>query len=177
MTCPWNEEKVDAVEKEGFQALGKIVYFFQQLEDDLRQAASFLIDPENSTMANIVVCEQSFKQLVNLAGSLFAQYAEAKDTKRTKEWRSLLQQALKAEADRNSILHSTFGVSIDEPVVFSRIKTTAKFKRGFKESGEALDLDTVNAYLDTIATVGPRITEFMGRVFPKWNTREWKREH
>lgn len=88
----------------------------------------------------------------------------------------MLRQALKADESRKSILHSTFGVSIDEPVVFSCTKTTAKFKRGFKEQCEALDTDTVNTCLDTIATVGPKIMEFMGRVFPKWNTREWRRE-
>ena len=171
-----NREKIDAVEKEGLLALGKIVYFFQQLEDDIRRVVSFLIDPEDSTTADIVVYQQSFRQLVDLADSLFAQYPEAKHKKRVKEWRLLLQRARNAGQARNRILHSTFGVSIDEPIVFSRSKATKDSKIRFKEQIEALDPETVDTYLETIATVGIDITGFMGCVFPKWNERGWKRE-
>ena len=174
MSCFWNREKIDAVHEEGLLALGKIVYYFQQLEDDIRQAVSFLIDPEDSTTADIVVYQQSFKQLVNLADSLFAQYAEAKDKKRLEEWRLLLKRVRTAEHDRNKILHSTFGVSIDEPVAFIRSKITTESKAGFKEQIEALDPETVDTYLETIATID--ITGFMGCVFPKWNVRGWRRE-
>ena len=96
-----NREKIDAVEKEGLLALGKIVYFFQQLEDDIRRVVSFLIDPEDSTTADIVVYQQSFRQLVDLADSLFAQYPEAKHKKRVKEWRLLLQRARNAGQARS----------------------------------------------------------------------------
>jgi hypothetical protein len=168
--------KADVAFREGCRALGEVVYFFQQLEDDLRNAVSFLIDPHDSTTANIVVHEQSFKQLVALAYSLFEQYAEAASTENSNEWRSILSRAFAAENDRNALLHSTFGVSECQDPIFSRSKITAKFKKGFHEHGEALDDATMTTYRQGISSVANDICEFMGRVFPGWNTRDWKRE-
>jgi hypothetical protein len=90
MTDPFDSSKIDVAFSAGCRALGEVVYFFQQLEDDLRNAVSFLIDPDDSTLANIVVCEQSFKQLTALAYSLFEQYLETEDAENSKQWRSIL---------------------------------------------------------------------------------------
>lgn len=176
MTDPFDSAKTGAAFDAGFRALGEVVYFFQQLEDDLGDAVSFLIDPGDSTTANIVVCELSFKQLTALAYSLFELYPEAEDAENSKQWRSLLSRALEAEGFRNRLLHSTFGVSIGDEAVFSRSKITAKFKKGMREDVESLDDAAMTAYRQNISAVGNEILDFMCRVFPKWNTRSWKRE-
>lgn len=169
-------DKTLAAFSEGFRAIGEVVYFFQQLEEDLRRVVSFLIDPDDGTTANIVVHEQSFKQLVSLAWCLFEEYLEGKDIKNTDEWRLILSQALEAETRRNSLLHSTFGVSTEEEPIFTRSKVTAKFKKGQREVGEVLDDQTMRAYQQKMSLASNSIMEFMSRVFPRWNTREWNRE-
>ncbi len=151
------------------------MYFFQQL-DDLRNAVSFLIDPDESTASDVVVCEQSFRQLVALADSLFKLYLEAQNAGTTEEWHSILKRAHGAEETRNAILHSTFGVTIGEEPVFSRNKITARFKKGFQVHVELLDEATMTTYRQKISSVTNDILDFMCRVFPKWNTREWRRE-
>jgi hypothetical protein len=51
-------EKMDAAFDEGYKALGQVVYFFQQLEEELKRAVSFLIDPSPGAgdATDIVVC-------------------------------------------------------------------------------------------------------------------------
>jgi len=176
MTNPFEPTDIDLAFREGCRALGEVVYFFQQLEDDLGRVVSFLIDPEDSTTADVVVHEQSFKQLVGLAYSLFDQYVEATVSDNAKEWRGILSRALAAEGDRNAILHSTFGVSDFQEPTFCRSKITAKFGKGLKEHAEALDDATMTAYRQSISSVANDMIEFMGRVFPRWNTRSWKRD-
>jgi len=176
MTTPFKPTEIDLAFHEGLRQLGEVVYFFQQLENDLGEAVSFLIDPEDSTTADIVVHEQSFKQLVNLAFSLFEQYAEAGLAENSKEWRSILSRARAAEDKRNAILHSTFGVSDIQAPIFCRSKITAKFGKGLREHVETLDDATMTAYRQSISSVANDILEFMCRVFPRWNTRTWRRE-
>jgi hypothetical protein len=176
MEDPRQPDSTDLAFQEGCRSLGEIVYFFQQLEDDLRNAVSFLIDPDDPTAADIVVCEQSFKQLVALADSLFKQFLEAQNAATTEEWHSILKRALDAEGARNALLHSTYGVTLDEAPAFCRNKTTAKFKRGFHVHVELLDEATMTAYRQKVSSVANDILDFMCRVFPKWNTRDWQRE-
>ena len=172
----WNHEEIDSAFENGYRALGEVVYFFQQLEDELRRVVSFLIDPNDSSSGDIVACELSFKQLNHIAYSLFELYVVDGKEHRKEEWRSILADCLKAEEHRNSILHSTFGVSFvgEETPSFQRSKVTAKFKRGYKEHVEALDEKTMNQYLSTIGGISGKIGDFMGRTFPDWNTRQWK---
>lgn len=173
---PFNDSRISVAFDTGFQALGQVVYFFQQLEDYLGRAVSFLIDPESGDVADIVVCELSFKQLVAIGYSVFEKYAEAEKVGALAEWKLILSKASQAEASRNAILHSTFGVSCIDAPVFTRSKSTAKFKKGFRESGEAFDDETVTRYLNEIGGVSTDLMDFMGRTFPDWNTRTWRRE-
>ena len=38
-------DKIDIAFKDGCHALGEVVYYFQQLEDELRRVVAFMIDP------------------------------------------------------------------------------------------------------------------------------------
>lgn len=171
----WDYEKIDSEFDRGYRSIGQIVYYFQQLEDELRRVVSFLIDTDDSSSGDIVVCELSFKQLNHIAYSLFELYAVSGKEHRKAEWTSLLADCLKAEELRNSILHSTFGVSFcgDELPSFQRNKMTAKYKRGFKEHAEALDESLLNDYLTKIGGVTSKIGDFMGKTFPNWHIRQW----
>lgn len=126
-----------------------------------------MIDPNDSTAADIVVCEQSFKQLVALADSLFKLFLEAQNAATSEEWHSILKRALGAEEAHNAILHSAYGVTIGEEPVFCRNKTTARFKRGFHVHVELLDEATMTAYRQKVSSVANDFLEFTCRVFPK----------
>lgn len=167
-------EKTDAAFDFGYKALGQVVYYFQQLEDELRRAVSFLIEPSwDSRAADIVVTELSFKQLVHIGFSLFPLFKVEDPAKALAEWKAVLAAALRAEEHRNKILHSTFGVSIEEEPTFQRSKTTAKFKSGMKEVGEILDEKALEKYLIEIGAVAGKVATFMGTTFPRWHLRQW----
>jgi len=170
----WDQEKTDAAFDFGCKSLGEVVYYFQQLEEELGRAVSFLIDPTPGGMAaDVVVAEQSFKQLVHLGYSLLPLYKLKEPDKALAEWKSVLAAALKAEGMRNTILHSTFGVSIDEEPTFQRNKVTAKYKKGWKEAVETLDEKRMEKYRTEIGTVATKIGDFMSRTFPRWHLRQW----
>lgn len=174
----FDPEKMDAAFDDGYKALGQVVYFFQQLEEELKRAVSFLIEPApgDGDAADIVVCELSFKQLVHIGYSLLPLFRVKDPAKALSDWKAVLALALRAEEHRNTLLHSTFGVSIDEEPFFQRSKQTAKYKRGFRETGESLDSAKVEQYLVEIGTVAARISDFMGETFPRWHLRQWEPE-
>jgi len=170
-------EKTDAAFDFGFRALGRVVYYFQQLEDELRRAVSFLIDPTwSGEGADIVVVELSFKQLVHVGYSLLPLFKVPEPEKALAEWKTVLASALKAEEHRNKILHSTFGVSIEEEPTFQRNKSTAKFRHGKREMVEVLDKKAVDRYFVEIGAVSSKVCDFMGRTFPRWHVRQWRPE-
>ena len=176
MPSNWSDEHIDAAFSEGFRAIGEVVYFFQQLEDELGRIVAFLINPDFDSVGEVIVCELSFKQLATLAYTIFAKYIESEQGENLNEWTAILSKAHAAEQKRNTLLHSTFGVSmLDEPVL-QRSKRTAKFKKGLKESVEALDPETMEAYRTSMSGVTMDLCMFMARVFPGWNDRSWSRE-
>ena len=167
---------VDEAFEEGYKNLGRVVYHFQQVEEILGWAVCFLIQPDTSdlTMSKIIVCEQSFKQLVGLAHSLFELFPESEDKKTSKEWRSILGLALQAERERNQILHSVFGVSTAGEPVFFRSKETAKYRKGFHVLHEKLSTERRDIYFILVGKARREIERFMGDIFPGWEKGQWK---
>jgi hypothetical protein len=165
---------VDGAFQEGFNALGQVAYHFQQLEEVLGWAVCFLIDPADQSAARIVVCEQSFKQLLNLADSLFRLFPESKEMKNLESWSSILRLASDAENHRNQILHSVFGVSGLGQPVFIRSKATAKRGKGFRSASEELNSKNMQDYLALVGRARLQIEVFMSETFPAWNLGQWK---
>ncbi|MGL4400468.1 MAG: hypothetical protein ACRCXD_11410 [Luteolibacter sp.] len=162
---------------QGYKALGQVVYHFQELERELGQAVSFLIDPVDGERADIVVSELSFKQLTHIGYSLFEIFEIPKKNECRKEWTRILGLCLNAENHRNRLLHSNYyGSYVGGPnnMEFMRYKKTAKFKRGSRFDDEQMNATSVKAYLKEIGGVEGQISEFMGNTFPGWNERRWE---
>ena len=174
---PWDSDKTDKAFADGFHDIGEVVYYFQQLEDELGAIVAFLIDPSHGSLGDIVVAELSFKQLAALAYSLFKEYFEARQCDNLKAWTAILSKAHNAEQRRNTLLHSTFGVSFsDEGHFLQRTKRTAKFKKGLSEAVEALTPEAMADYRAAMSGVTMELWEFMSRVFPGWRDRSWSRD-
>ncbi len=160
---------------EGCANLGRIVYCYQHMEDELRSAVSFLIDTEQHEPGAIVTAELSMRQLVSIGYSMFDLFVESKTEDRLKRWRKLLGEVLEAEATRNQILHSNYGVNVGLNPKFFRAKTTAKFRKGLRVDVANLDSKFVSEVIVEFGRIHLAITEFMNECFPGWHLRHWRR--
>ena len=177
MPGPYDRESMDTAFDAGIRGIGEVVYYFQQLEEELGAIVAFLIAPEHDSIGEVVVPELSFKQRASLAYSLFARYIEAKQGSNLKDWTAILSKAHAAEQKRNTLLHSTFGVSWGSDESFlQRTKRTAKFKKGLQETAEALDSGTMQNCRAAMSDVTMELWEFMSKVFPGWRDRSWNRD-
>jgi hypothetical protein len=171
---PWdNTELLNDAFNDGMMSLGELVYFFQQLEDGIRRIVAFLVNHDDRAIGLTVACELSFKQLLHMASCLPANYYVRDRASFDKVWQALLTKAAKAEELRNTILHSTFGVSWSEEAVFVRNKLSAKMGKGLRDAGEALAPETMNAYRQQISGTYLEIEDFFSKEFPGWRTKEW----
>ncbi|MBK1856556.1 hypothetical protein JO972_16420 [Verrucomicrobiaceae bacterium 5K15] len=171
-----HEKRHKEIFDHGYRSIGRVVYYFQQLECELASAVSFLIDPTDGDGADIVVCELSFKQLAHIGYSLFDRYDIPDKEEHLKEWQRVLGLCLNAENRRNQLVHSNFYASyISGPdnMEFIRYKKTAKFKKGSRHVDEQIDDEAVNSYLDDIGGVVDLITTCMDNAFPDWTHRQW----
>lgn len=159
----------------GYNALGKVVYHFQELESELAYAISFHINSKDRKCAEIVVSELSFKQLTNIGYSLVAIQDLPNLEDALKEWRKIMGLCLKAEEHRNRLLHSNYHaryVGGPDNMEFIRFKRTAKMRKGVQSVEEELNHATVTKYLSEIAGVSAHVNAFMALTFPGWDGRE-----
>ena len=120
-----------------FEALGEVVNCFEQLDDQVANAISFLIG-RGEAVGRIVTAELSFRVKVNLLGVLFAH--ERPNSQELAELREWCVACLQVEDRRNQFVHSTWRRErMDQSMV--RVKYTARGKRGIR-SGKPPDEHT-----------------------------------
>ena len=174
---PKHDKRVREIFDYGYKALGQVVYHFQELEGELNQAVSFLIDPIEGEGADVVVCELSFKQLAHIGYSLFDLYNIPEKEKHLAEWKRVLGLCLNAENKRNQLLHSNYYacyVGGPDNMEFMRYKKTAKFNKGSRFVDEEINQKALGSYMEEIAGVGVQLRECMSKAFPGWHERRWE---
>jgi hypothetical protein len=128
-------------------ALGKITANFSQLEDELCRLIWYLVGPDEQ-LGQVVTAELPFRSLVNLAGALVRH--RTSDPRTLEEVEAALKSAIKAEQERNTMVHSTwFSHHTDDEV--SRTKLTAKREYGRKVQFEMVTPEAIEQVATHIA--------------------------
>lgn len=146
---------------EFFDSLGRITFSFGYIEDEVSNAIVKLTKT-NKKIGNIIVAELSFKNKLNLLGSLFHFYNKTHNfnsffANQEETFGELLKACFKCEELRNQILHSSFEFNSGEIL---RKKITAKAKNGLKTINEKIDSGYLLNVADYIYETGAHIEEF-----------------
>jgi hypothetical protein len=121
--------------------LGETVLWFEELDDQLSTAISFLLR-RGDQVGRIVTCELSFRAKLNLFEALFRN--ERPDSKNLDDLRELCRSCSQIEEKRNQVIHSNWRSVINGPGV-TRLKYTARGKHGLREHSENFSLNQVEA--------------------------------
>lgn len=123
------------------EAVGKTALLFEELDDQISTAISFLLR-RGDQVGRIVTCELSFRAKVNLLQALFRN--ERPDSEHLEELRDLCGACLQIEHRRNQVTHSNWRQAFNGTDV-TRHKYTARGKHGLREQAESLTLNQVEA--------------------------------
>lgn len=117
------------------EAIGDIVLAFSTLEVQLSVAIAYLLESDDES-ADIVVAELSFRNKVDLLGSLIQHHLPSKQFNAGNDrpedvHRELIALCLKADGLRNQILHSAWNMDPKDNSII-RDKVTAKAGKGLQ---------------------------------------------
>jgi hypothetical protein len=122
-------------------------------------AWNFISDDQKTGM--IVTSQLSFSRICTMLASLCLH--KVKSDEINKELRSILSNAASVEAERNVVVHSTYGLPSDDGEIL-RIKASIKRKSGLTVNQELVDVDRLNTLADDIGQVTHDLTELMLRI-------------
>ena len=149
------------VPEEHLKHIGDIIVSFALLEFQIKSLIGSLI-AEHQRVVQIITAELSFKNLRALAISLYLErHGEDNDYSRLK---LLMNKAGSLEENdkgisRNKIIHSVWAAGKDKDHI-TRIKTTAKQKRGFKFQFEELSAKDLEKFAEKIRQLAQNIQNF-----------------
>lgn len=160
-----NEGDSDFPEEEATlaAALGKTVLWFEELDDQISTAVSFLLR-RGDDVGRIITCELSFRAKVNLFEVLFRK--EQPGSEHLSSLRDLCAACLQTEQRRNQVIHSNWRPDLDGLGIVRR-KYTARGKHGLREQAEKLSLNQVSAVWEHCGFLAHSVDELM---FWEFNT-------
>ncbi len=141
------------------QALGHLVVEFGRLETSLGCAVGYLVNPKDPRVGHILVGEVSFKTRMAAFSVLYPERLLA-GTDETK-MESFVSRAYKLEEERNRLIHSFYRPGpVGDPNA-TRIKTTAKGRKGLRVQFEKVTADSIAAVADDAARAKNVLTQLM----------------
>lgn len=151
-----------------YDAVGRISLNFNYLENEVSNAI-IKVTGIKLEVGQIIVSELSFKNKLNLLGSLFQHYkvTHTFNTPFQDEqdaFSELLKACFKCEEFRNQILHSTF---VFDSGKILRSKKSAKATKGFNHTLENVDSGYLLNISDHIYETGASVEEFFLEVKEK----------
>ena len=141
---------------EQLKQIGRITANFSFLEFVLSFCICGLIN-DDQRVGQIITSQMSFQNLVHLLGSLFKH--RGFDAEKITAFDKLLGEAMQIEQRRNEITHSIWATHQDEGKS-SRVKITARFKKGFEMQWEPMGVDELKQIADSITNVAHKIQYF-----------------
>src|SRR6266487_3679812 len=139
------------------QEIGRITVNFAFLEAAVSFFISGLIS-DDQTVGQIVTAELSFKNRIALLSSVVRH--TSKDSEIVRRLDALLMRALHVEEKRNKVTHSVWG-SCKTPDTITRVKFTAKVKKGLKSQFEAITVAE-------LSTISKEISDLSGEILRLW---------
>ena len=139
-----------------FAEIGRVTVRWAELEDVLGDfVASMIADDRKYT--RVIATELSYQGLTNLLASLYIErHGEDDDLL---ELRRILARADSVEQLRNQVVHSIW-ISAGTPHKVTRVKSTAKRKKGYTTTVEHFDLDRFRQISNDIAAVRTELASF-----------------
>jgi hypothetical protein len=141
--------------------VGIVCTQFSTLEYFLGNLCSKLMGPDGNIGA-MVAAECSFARLVALAKSLV--YHKSTDAEVCKAFDALATMLATAETHWNTVLHSTWAVSIGGDTEFARSKTTSKLKKGLYRELERVSAADLQSKGEFIARTFNALMDFDQRM-------------
>lgn len=140
--------------------IGDITVSFALLENSLQCLIGSLLQ-EHQRIGQIITAELAFKNLRALAISLYKERHGEDDDLNT--LRELMRRAAQAEETRNQITHSLWAAG-DTADTITRIKATAKEKRGIHFHFERVAVGDLAAFTTELKTLAADVQAFQIRL-------------
>lgn len=125
-----------AISDEHCLAIGKISVAFAELEAWVSFFVWQLIGPDQF-VGQMVTAEMSFSRMLDLLSSLFQH--RCKNTQEINDLKVLISRISSLEQKRNMVQHSLFIQQSTNPSEATRLKITAKRKKGLLHSQQVLE--------------------------------------
>jgi hypothetical protein len=138
------------ISNEFLTQLGLITLNFENYQKHLEFLIWALIG-EDQILGQMITCKMSFKNICELASSLFQYRCDNEDLRKLLD--SIISKSLGMEDKRNTIIHSAYADSGDPKLPLTRIKFTARKGKDFKQAIEDIkgdDLKPINTELVTL---------------------------
>lgn len=139
-------------------SLGQVTVAFNELEHLLCFYAWTFMGGDQA-IGQIVTAEMSFRNVVNLLGSLF-KHRFRDQPALVAEFDQLLGRAFEAEGKRNTLIHSVW-MHGQAPGTRTRVKRTAKLKAGLRFQAEQMSTAQIEAITAELASVLGDISAFV----------------
>jgi hypothetical protein len=148
---------VTALPDEALAEIGRITVQFAILEFYLARLVHGLLE-QTGDVGWIVTSELSYPKLQDLSMSLVM---DIHGTAKAAEYREVLREVSQAEADRNVVSHSQWGILMPkgEPLLI-RSKYTAKRKKGLSRQRQELTVEDLHAMAYNIAIAAHELRAF-----------------
>ncbi len=145
------------VPEEHLKSIGDITVSFAALESFIQYLVGSMLDA-NQRIGQVITIELSFKNLRALLISLYIE-KHGKEDEDFKRLRELMTRAGQVEEKRNQITHSTWGYNSDTKTI-TRMKATAKEKRGFRFQHENISAEDLSKFAAEIRILTGDITQY-----------------
>ena len=144
-------------------ALGRITVYFSELEHLIARSIGSVLGID-ARYEEAITSELSFRSRLCILSSLFKlKYVEDKYPKYTAKFKELVGLAFKVEERRNSIIHSLWA---GEGEIATRIKVTAKAKRGRQITDESFNAEALNDIASDMRDIGLQINILISETDP-----------
>lgn len=158
------EEVIGDMRQDLHEVMGRVTIDFNHLDEQITSAIIKLVGT-NEEIGHILTCELSFKNKLNLLGSLFNYYKDTHlfnslfdDVEET--FKELLKACFRCEEFRNKLLHSNFYIEYNPDKSIRRVKKTAKASKGLVRQNELVDLGHILEVADYMYETGENVEEF-----------------
>ena len=122
------------------EAIGRMCIAFSSLEGQLKFMVGKLVGIDQ-IVGQIITAELSFRNILNLLGSLYKHRTNDNDFRKKVD--DLLKNISNLEQNRNSLIHSTYGLTKD-PETIARFKNTARMKHGLKNNFDIITIEQID---------------------------------
>lgn len=163
------EDSAKAIQswEEGMGHLGKCLVEFQRIEETLSMCISAMVG-RNHRIGEIITCEMSFRARVAVFAALFTELLEK--PKLPKDVDDFIKKIYWAEQERNTLTHSVWDASPNEPESIVRSKRAIR-KKIYSRVSENYSPDDLFELTEIFEGICTDLWYFTSKYLPKVGRR------